>query len=74
MRDKQKWLIDYSQIDSFIPIVKLTFGKDSASLLFDCKQNLYLVYGRLAANFSLLLSVFEDNSIKVDIVPHDFQL
>ena len=74
MRVTQKSLIDYNQIDSFIQIQKFVGCKETASQLFNAKQDMTLAYGRQAANYSLLISTHEDKSITVEIVPHDYQL
>ena len=74
MRITQKSLIDYSQIDGFIQIQKFVGGKEYATQLFNAKQDITLLYGRQAPNYSLLVSVYEDKSTKVEIVPHDYQL
>ena len=70
----QKSLIDYNQIDGYIQVQKFVGERNTAAQLFNMKQDMNMLFGRLAANYSLLVSVFEDKSIKVEIVPHDYKL
>lgn len=74
MRITQKSLLDYNQIDGYIQVQKFVGERNIATQLFNMKQDMNLLYGRLAPNYSLLVSVFEDKSIKVEIVPHDYKL
>ena len=67
---KSRWSI----ITQSTPLFKFS-SKQNATLLFDAKQSLARCYGRQAANYSLLVSRYEDNSIhKIEFVPHDYQL
>ena len=68
MRITQKSLIDYNQIDGYIQVQKFVGERNTAAQLFNMKQDMNMLFGRLAANYSLLVSVFEDKSIKVEIV------
>lgn len=75
MRVIQKSLVDYNAIDTLIQVQRFIGSKQNATLLFDAKQSLDRCYGRQAANYSLLVSSYEDNSIhKIEFVPHDYQL
>lgn len=74
MRITQKSLIDYNQIDSYIQVQKFVGERNTAAQLFNMKQDMNMLFGRLAPNYSLLVSAFEDKSIKVEIVPHDYKL
>ena len=74
MRITQKSIIDYELIDGYIQIQKICSGRKFASQLFNAKQDMTLLYGRQAPNYSLLVSTYEDKSITVEIVPHDYQL
>ena len=74
MRITQKSLIDYNQIDGYIQVQKFAGERNIAAQLFNMKQDMNMLFGRLAPNYSLLVSVFEDKSIKVEIVPHDYKL
>lgn len=74
MRITQKSLIDYNQIDGYIQVQKFVGERNTAAQLFNMKQGMNMLFGRLAPNYSLLVSVFEDKSIKVEIVPHDYKL
>lgn len=74
MRITQKSLIDYNQIDGYIQAQKFVGERNTAAQLFNMKQDMNMLFGRLAPNYSLLVSVFEDKSIKVEIVPHDYKL
>lgn len=74
MRITQKSLIDYNQIDGYIQVQKFVGERHTAAQLFNMKQDMNMLFGRLAPNYSLLVSVFEDKSIKVEIVPHDYKL
>ena len=74
MRITQKSLIDYTQIDGYIQVQKFVGERNTAAQLFNMKQDMNLLFGCLAPNYSLLVSVFEDKSIKVEIVPHDYKL
>lgn len=74
MRITQKTLVDYDQIDSLIQVQKFVGGKEYATQLFNAKQDMSRIYGRQAANYSLLVSLFENKSTTVAIVPHDYQL
>lgn len=75
MRVIQKSLVDYNVIDTLIQVQRFIGSKQNATLLFDAKQSLARCYGRQAANYSLLVSSYEDNSIhKIEFVPHDYQL
>lgn len=74
MRITQKSLIDYNQIDGYIQVQKFVGVRNTAAQLFNMKQDMNMLFGRLAPNYSLLVSVFEDKSIKVEIVPHDYKL
>lgn len=74
MRITQKSLIDYNQIDGYIQVQKFVGERNTAAQLFNMKQDMNMLFGRLAANYSLFVSVFEDKSIKVEIVPHDYKL
>ena len=74
MRITQKSLIDYNQIDGYIQVQKFVGERNTAAQLFNMKQDMNMLFGRLAANYSLLVSVFADKSIKVEIVPHDYKL
>lgn len=74
MRITQKSLIYYNQIDGYIQVQKFVGERNTAAQLFNMKQDMNMLFGRLAANYSLLVSVFEDKSIKVEIVPHDYKL
>lgn len=74
MRITQKSLIDYNQIDGYIQVQKFVGERNTAAQLFNMKQDMNMLFGRFAANYSLLVSVFEDKSIKVEIVPHDYKL
>ena len=74
MRVTQKNLIDYNVIDGFIQVQRLVGGKEYATQLFNAKQDMTLLYGRQAPNYSLLVSLYEDKSTTVEIVPHDYQL
>ena len=75
MRIIQKSWVDYNAIDSLIQVKRIISSKQNATLPFDAKQSLALCYGRQAANYSLLVSSYEDNSIyKIEFVPHDYQL
>jgi hypothetical protein len=74
MRITQKSLIDYYQIDGYIQVQKFVGERNTAAQLFNMKQDMNMLFGRLAPNYSLLVSVFEDKSIKVEIVPHDYKL
>lgn len=74
MRITQKSLIDYNQIDGYIQVQKFFGERNTAAQLFNMKQDMNMLFGRLASNYSLLVSVFEDKSIKVEIVPHDYKL
>ena len=68
MRVIQKSLVDYNAIDTLIQVQRFIGSKQNATLLFDAKQS-------QAANYSLLVSSYEDNSIhKIEFVPHDYQL
>lgn len=73
MRITQKSLLDYNQIDGYIQVQKFVGERNTAAQLFNMKQDMNMLFGRLAANYSLLVSVFEDKSIKVEIVPHDYK-
>ena len=68
MRITQKSLIDYNQIDGYIQVQKFVGERNTAA------QDMNMLFGRLAPNYSLLVSAFEDKSIKVEIVPHDYKL
>ena len=69
MRVIQKSLVDYNAIDTLIQVQRFIGSKQNATLLFA------RCYGRQAANYSLLVSSYEDNSIhKIEFVPHDYQL
>lgn len=70
----EKSLIDYNQIDGYIQVQKFVGERNTAAQLFNMKQDMNMLFGRLAPNYSLLVSVFEDKSIKVEIVPHDYKL
>lgn len=75
MRIIQKSLVDYNAIDSLIQVQRFIGCKQNATLLFNAKQALARCYGRQAANYSLLVSSYEDNSFqKIEFVPHDYQL
>lgn len=74
MRITQKSLIDYNQIDGYVQFQKFVGERNTAAQLFNMKQDMNMLFGRLAPNYSLLVSVFEDKSIKVEIVPHDYKL
>ena len=74
MRITQKSLIDYNQIDGYVQVQKFVGERNTAAQLFNMKQDMNMLFGRLAFNYSLLVSVFEDKSIKVEIVPHDYKL
>lgn len=74
MRITQKSLIDYNLIDGYIQVQKFVGERNTAAQLFNMKQDMNMLFGRLAPNYSLLVSVFEDKSIKVEIVPHDYKL
>lgn len=74
MRITQKSLIDYNQIDGYIQVQKFVGERNTAAQLFNMKQDMNMLFGRLAPNYSLLVSVFEDKSIKVEIVPHDYKV
>lgn len=74
MRITQKSLIDYNQIDGYIQVQKFVGERNTAAQLFNMKQDMNMLFDRLASNYSLLVSVFEDKSIKVEIVPHDYKL
>lgn len=75
MRIIQKSLVDYNAIDSLIEVQRFIGRKQNATLLFDAKQSLARCYGRQAANYSLLVSSYEDGSFqKIEFVPHDYQL
>lgn len=74
MRITQKSLIDYNQIDGYIQVQKFVGERNTVAQLFNMKQDMNMLFGRLAPNYSLLVSVFEDKSIKVEIVPHDYKL
>ena len=74
MRITQKTLVDYDQIDSLIQVQKFVGGKEYATQLFNAKQDMSRIYGRQASNYSLLVSLFENKSTTVAIVPHDYQL
>lgn len=74
MRITQKSLIDYNQIDGYIQVQNFVGERNTAAQLFNMKQDMNMLFGRLAPNYSLLVSVFEDKSIKVEIVPHDYKL
>ena len=74
MRITQKSLIDYNQIDGYIQVQKFVGERNTAAQLFNMKQDMNMLFDRLAPNYSLLVSVFEDKSIKVEIVPHDYKL
>ena len=63
MRITQKSLIDYNQIDGYIQVQKFVGERNTAAQLFNMKQDMNMLFGRLAANYSLLVSVFEDKSI-----------
>lgn len=74
MRITQKSLIDYNQIDGYIQVQKFVGERNTSAQLFNMKQDMNMLFGRLAPNYSLLVSAFEDKSIKVEIVPHDYKL
>lgn len=74
MRIIQKSLLDYNQIDGYVQVQKFVGERNTAAQLFNMKQDMNMLFGRLAPNYSLLVSVFEDKSIKVEIVPHDYKL
>lgn len=74
MRITQKSLIDYNQIDGYVQVQKFVGERNTAAQLFNMKQDMNLLFGCLAPNYSLLVSVFEDKSIKVEIVSHDYKL
>lgn len=74
MRITQKSFIDYNQIDGYIQVQKFVGERNTAAQLFNMKQDMNMLFGRLAPNYSLLVSAFEDKSIKVEIVPHDYKL
>lgn len=75
MRIIQKFLVDYNAIDSFIQVQRFIGSQQNATQLFNAKLAMSRCYGRQAANFSLLVSSYEDNSYpKIEIVPHDYQL
>lgn len=74
MRATQKSLIDYDQIDSFVQIQKFVGGQKYASQLFNAKQDINRLYGRMSPNYSLLATVYEDKTTSVEVVPHDYQL
>lgn len=75
MRIIQKSLVDYNAIDSLIQVQRFIGNKQNATLLFNAKQALARCYGRLAANYSLLVSSYEDSSFqKIEFVHHDYQL
>ena len=50
MRITQKTLIDYNQIDSVIQIQRFVGGKEYATMLFNAKQDINRLYGRLSPN------------------------
>lgn len=75
MRIIQKSLVDYNAIDSLIQVQRFIGSKQNATLLFNAKQALARCYDRQAANYSLLVSSYEDSSFqKIEFVPHDYQL
>mgnify|MGYP004537408427 FL=1 len=74
MRITQKTLIDYNQIDSVIQIQRFVGGKEYATMLFNAKQDINRLYGRMSPNYSVLASVYEDKTTSVEVVPHDYQL
>lgn len=75
MRITQKSLLDYNQIDGYIQVQRFIGNEQYATLLVNAKLALARCYGRLAANYSLLVSSYEDSSFpKIEIVPHDYQL
>lgn len=74
MRITQKTLIDYNQIDSVIQIQRFVGGKEYATMLFNAKQDITRLYGRMSPNYSVLASVYDDKTTSVEVVPHDYQL
>lgn len=74
MRITQKTLIDYNQIDGVIQIQKFVGGKAYATQLFNAKQDIHRLFGRMSPNYSLLACVYEDKTTTVEVVPHDYQL
>ena len=74
MRITQKSLIDYNHIDGYIQVQKFVGERNTSAQLFNMKQDMNMLFGRLAPNYSLLVSAFEDKSIKVEIVPYDYKL
>lgn len=74
MRITQKTLIDYNQIDSVIRIHDFVGGEDYERRLLNVKQDIARVYGRMAPNYSVLATVYDDIFTTVEVVPHNYKL
>lgn len=74
MRVIQKLIVDYDDIISEIFDAFEAEDTEYIFLLISAKTDIERTYGNQCTNYSVLVTVFEDDPDKYTIVPHDYQL
>lgn len=74
MRPVQKTLVDFDKIDSYVRSLELLHNRQAAKLLKTTKADILSIYDKQAPNYSALITSFEDFTVTVAIVSHDFWL
>ena len=74
MRVVQKNLVDYSDIVLEICDAAESGDTEYILLLISAKADIERAYGSQCANYSVLVTVFEDDPDEYTIVPHNYQL
>ena len=74
MRVVQKVLIDYDDIVSEICCAAEDEDENYILLLICAKTDIERAYGSQCGNYSVLVTVFEDDPDEYTIVPHNYQL
>lgn len=74
MRVIQKLIVDYNDIISEICDAAEAEDTEYILLLISAKTDIERAYGNQCANYSVLVTVFEDDPDEYTIIPHDYKL
>lgn len=74
MRVISKEIVDYDALASEICNMAVLGNMECSLMLISAKADIERTYGGQCANYSVLVSSFEDGSDGYMIVPHDYKL
>ena len=74
MRVTQKTLYDYNELISEICCAAKDENIEFLLLLISAKTDIERAYGSQCANYTVLVTCFEDHQDEYTIVPHDYKL